>query len=358
MEQETIRLLTEIPGPRSRALMERHRRSISPAMGILHPVFAAEAEDATITDVDGNRFIDFTGGVGCLNVGHANPRVLAAASEQLQRFTHTDYTVVPYPVYIEVAERLLDLSPFPEGRAVFFNSGAEAVENAVKVAKLHTKRSALMAYEGAFHGRTQLALSLTYKSKPYREGLGPFVPGVYRLPYPNAYRGPSVDEALAAIEHAFSYAVSPDDVAAVIIEPVLGEGGFVVAPADYLRELRAICDQHDIMLVVDEVQTGFGRTGRMFAVEHAGIVPDLMTLAKSLAGGLPLSAVLGKAAVMDSAPDGSLGGTFVGNPVALAAANGVLDTFESDDLLAREWSPGASASRRSATCAGSARCWL
>jgi 4-aminobutyrate aminotransferase/(S)-3-amino-2-methylpropionate transaminase len=332
----TIELRTEVPGPRSRAVLARLERAVAPALAVTFPVAAASGRGATLTDLDGNVFIDFAGGVGCLNVGHSHPKVVAAAQEQLERFSHTDYTIVPYELYAELSERLIERAPFTgPARAAFFNAGAEAVENAVKFAKLHTGRSAVIGFEGAFHGRTLLALTLTSKTHPYKAGLGPFAPEVYRVPFPNAYRGPSVPEALAALERAFSTVVAAENVAAIVVEPVLGEGGFVPAPPEFLRALRAICDEHGIVLVVDEVQSGFARTGRFFAIEHSGVEPDLITIAKSIAMGLPLSGVLGKAEVMDSAHDGAVGGTYVGNPVAQAAALAVLDVIDEEGLVER-----------------------
>jgi 4-aminobutyrate aminotransferase/(S)-3-amino-2-methylpropionate transaminase len=331
-----IELKTDLPGPRSRAVLDRLARSVAPALALTFPLVVAEARGATLTDVDGNTFIDFAGGVGCLNVGHAHPQVVAAAQEQLERFSHTDYTVVPYEVYADLAERLLDRAPFSgEGRAAFFNSGAEAVENAVKFARAKTGRSAVIGFEGAFHGRTMLALSLTSKTHPYKAGLGPLAPEIYRMPFPNAYRGPSPDEALVALERSFATVVGAETVAAIVVEPVLGEGGFVPAPAEFLQGLRAICDREGIVLVADEVQTGFARTGRFFAIEHAGVEPDLITVAKSIAMGLPLSGVLGKADVMDAAWEGAVGGTYVGNPVAQAAALAVLDVIDEEGLVER-----------------------
>lgn len=332
----TIELRTEVPGPRSRDVLARLEASVAPALALTFPVVAAEALGATITDVDGNVFLDFTGGVGCLNVGHSHPHVVAAAQEQLGRFSHTDYTVVPYEIYATLAERLLARAPFlGPAKAAFFNAGAEAVENAVKLARLHTRRQAVIAFEGAFHGRTMLALSLTSKTHPYKAGLGPFSAEVYRVPYPSAYRGPSTAEALAALRGAFTTLVAAESVAAIVVEPVLGEGGFVPAPAEFLRGLRSICDEYGICLVVDEVQSGFARTGRMFAIEHSGVEPDLITVAKSIAMGLPLSGVLGKAEIMDSAHAGAIGGTYVGNPVAIAAAIAVLDVIDDEDLIER-----------------------
>ena len=331
-----IELLTALPGPGSREILDRLAASVARPLQVAFPIAAAEARGSTLTDVDGNVFLDFTGGVGCLNVGHSHPDVVAAAQEQLERFAHTDFTIVPYDVYVTLAERLLAHAPFRgPAKAAFFNSGAEAVENAVKFARAATGRSAIVAFDGAFHGRTMLALALTSKTHPYKAGLGPFAPEVYRVPYPNAYRGPSADEALAALRRALATQVAAEDVAAIVVEPVQGEGGFVPAPPGFLRGLRTLCDEHGIVLVCDEVQTGFARTGRFFAVEHSGVEPDLITVAKSIAGGLPLSGVLGKAAVMDAPGDGAVGGTFVGNPVAQAAALAVLDVIEGERLVER-----------------------
>jgi 4-aminobutyrate aminotransferase / (S)-3-amino-2-methylpropionate transaminase / 5-aminovalerate transaminase len=332
----TIELRTEVPGPRSREVLARLAASVSPALAITFPVVAAEARGALLTDVDGNVFIDFTGGVGCLNVGHAHPHVVAAAQEQLERFSHTDFTVVPYEIYASLAERLLERAPFKgPAKAAFFNAGSEAVENAVKFARLSTGRPAVIAFEGAFHGRTLLSLSLTSKTHPYKLGLGPFAPEVYRVPFPNVYRGPSTVEALAALQRAFSTLVAPENIAAIVVEPVQGEGGFIPAPGEFLQGLREVCDRHGILLVVDEVQTGFARTGRFFAIEHSGVEPDLITIAKSIAMGLPLSGVLGKAEIMDAAHEGAVGGTFVGNPVAIAAGLAVLDVIEDEGLVER-----------------------
>jgi 4-aminobutyrate aminotransferase/(S)-3-amino-2-methylpropionate transaminase len=262
--------------------------------------------------------------------------VTAAVQEQAERFLHTDFTIVPYDVYVTLAERLLAVSPFSGPvKAAFFNAGTEAVENAVKFARAYTKRPAVIAFEGGFHGRTLLSLTLTSKTHPYKAGLGPFAPEVYRVPYANDYRGPSSAEALAALERALHTVVAAETVAAIVIEPVLGEGGFVPAPKEFMVGIRRICDEHGIVLVADEVQTGYGRTGRMFAIEHYGVEPDLITVAKSIAAGLPLSGVLGKAEIMDSPGDGAVGGTYVGNPVAQAAAIAVLDVFEEENLLAR-----------------------
>jgi len=331
-----IELKTEVPGPRSREILVRKDAVVADALAVYLPVIAAEGRGATLTDVDGNTFIDFTGGVGCLNVGHAHQRVVEAVQEQAARFLHTDFTVVPYEVYVTVAERLLAVSPFRRpAKAAFFNAGTEAVENAVKFARAFTGRPALIAFEGAFHGRTLLSLTLTSKAHPYKAGLGPFAPEVYRVPFPYEYRGIDAGDALAALERAFETQVAPETVAAIIVEPVQGEGGFVVAPQAFVEGLRETCDRHGIVLIVDEVQTGFGRTGRMFAIEHYGIEPDLLTVAKSIAAGLPLSGVLGKAEIMDAPGVGAIGGTFVGNPVGLAAAAAVLDVIADEGLLDR-----------------------
>jgi len=332
----TIQVQTEIPGPRSRDVLERLHASVASPLALTFPVVVSEGRGAALTDLDGNVFIDFAGGVGCLNVGHSHPRVVTAAQEQLDRFSHTDYTVVPYEVYAELSERLLRLAPFTgPAKAAFFNAGTEAVENAVKFARAYTGRPAVIAFEGAFHGRTLLSLSLTSKTHPYKAGLGPFAPEIYRVPFANDYRGPSAVDALAALERAFATLVAPENVAAIVVEPVQGEAGFIVAPPEFLAGLRAICDRHGIVFVCDEVQTGFARTGKLFAIEHYGIEPDLITVAKSIAAGLPLSGVLGKAEIMDAPGDGGVGGTYVGNPVAQAAALAVLDVIEDEGLCAR-----------------------
>jgi 4-aminobutyrate aminotransferase/(S)-3-amino-2-methylpropionate transaminase len=331
-----IEFRTEIPGPRSREITERKERVVADPLGLYLPIVIADGSGATVTDVDGNSFVDFTGGVGCLNVGHAHPRVVAAVQEQAARFLHTDFTIVPYEVYVEYAERLTALVPCSGPvKAAFFNAGTEAVENAVKFARGYTRRPAVIGFEGAFHGRTLLSLTLTSKTHPYKAGLGPFAPEVYRVPFPNGYRGITAGAALDSLERALSTQVAAETVAAIVVEPVQGEGGFVVAPQEFMEGLREICDREGILLVVDEVQTGFGRTGRLFAVEHYGVEPDLMTLAKSIAGGLPLSAVVGKAEIMDSLWDNAVGGTYVGNPVALAAGLAVLDVFEEEGLVER-----------------------
>src|SRR3954468_17468031 len=329
----SIHLKTEIPGPKSKAILARKERVIADPLSIYVPVVIAEGRGATITDVDGNTFLDFTGGVGCLNVGHSHPRVVEAAQAQLERFSHTDFTIVPYEVYVDLAERLTLLAPVRKpAKAAFFNAGTEAVENAVKFARAHTRRPAVIAFEGAFHGRTLMSLSLTSKTRPYKAGLGPFAPEVYRVPFPTEYRGPSAAEALDSLERALTVQGAADSVAAIVVEPVQGEGGFLPAPQAFMEGIRRICDEHGIVLVVDEVQTGFARTGKLFAIEHYGIEPDLITIAKSIAAGLPLSGVLGKAEIMDAPGDSAVGGTYVGNPVALAAALAVLDVIEEEGV--------------------------
>jgi 4-aminobutyrate aminotransferase / (S)-3-amino-2-methylpropionate transaminase / 5-aminovalerate transaminase len=332
----TIDIRTAIPGPRSSEILARKERVIADPLSVFLPVVIDRGEGACLTDVDGNTFIDFTGGVGCLNVGHASPRVVEAVQEQAAKFFHTDFTIVPYEVYVTLAERLLAVSPFTgPAKAAFFNAGTEAVENAVKFARSYTKRPAVIAFEGGFHGRTLLSMTMTSKTHPYKAGLGPFAPEVYRMPFAQDYRGPSTDEALATLERALVTHVAAESVAAIVVEPVQGEGGFVVAPPEFLQGLRRICDDNGIVLVVDEVQTGFGRTGKMFAIEHYGVEPDLITVAKSIAGGLPLSGVIGKAEIMDAPGDSAIGGTYVGNPVAQAAALAVLDVFEEEGLVER-----------------------
>jgi 4-aminobutyrate aminotransferase / (S)-3-amino-2-methylpropionate transaminase / 5-aminovalerate transaminase len=333
---KAIELRTAIPGPRSEAILERKARVVADPLSIFLPVVIERGDGATLTDVDGNTFIDFTGGVGCLNVGHSNPRLQDAIAEQVAKFLHTDFTIVPYEVYVTLAERLVESAPITgPAKAAFFNAGTEAVENAIKFARSYTRRPAIIAFEGGFHGRTLLSLSLTSKTHPYKAGLGPFAPEVYRVPFAQDYRGPSAGEALATLERALVAQVAAESVAAIVIEPVQGEGGFVVAPHEFLAGVRRICDDNGIVLVVDEVQTGFGRTGKMWGIEHFGVEPDLMTVAKSIAGGLPLSGVIGRAEIMDAPGDSAIGGTYVGNPVAQAAALAVLDVFEEEGLVDR-----------------------
>jgi 4-aminobutyrate aminotransferase / (S)-3-amino-2-methylpropionate transaminase / 5-aminovalerate transaminase len=322
----TIEIKTDIPGPRSADILARKERVIAEPLSIYLPLVIADGRGATVTDVDGNTYVDFAGGVGCMNVGHSHPRVVEAIRDQAERFTHTDFTIVPYENYVGLAERLLELAPISrETRAGFFNSGAEAIENSIKFARAYTGRAGVIAFEGAFHGRTLLALSLTSKTHPYKAGLGPFAPETYRVPF----------DDLDALEYAFKTRVAAEDVAAIVFEPVQGEGGFVVPSAEFVHGLRGICDEHGIVLVADEVQTGFCRTGKTFAIEHFGVEPDLMTVAKSIAAGLPLSGVLGRAEIMDAPGDSAVGGTYVGNPVAIAAAHAVLDVIAEERLNER-----------------------
>lgn len=338
-----IQLKTGIPGPRSRELQARREAAVPRGPFHATPVYVSEAHGALIVDVDGNRLLDFAGGIGCLNVGHTNDKVVEAATAQLRRLTHGCFHVTPYEAYVRLAERLNALVPGSfKKKTLFVNSGAEAVENAVKIARAATGRPAVLAFEDGFHGRTLLALSLTSKVHPYKTGFGPFAPEIYRAPYGYCYRCayhlsyPSCGVACVdALEDYFKKYVEAEKVAAVIVEPVLGEGGFVVPPSDYLPRLRALTEKHGILLIADEVQTGFGRTGKLWAVEHSGVVPDILIAAKSIAGGLPLAAVSGRAELMDAPGLGGLGGTFGGNPVSLAAAHAVLDEFEQGTLLER-----------------------
>jgi len=338
-----IRLTTEIPGAKSRALLERRQRAVPRGVPLAAPIAIVSGENAVVTDADGNRLIDFAGGIGTLNTGHRHPAVVAAAKGQLDRLIHTSFQVAAYEPYLDAAERLNALAPgdFPK-KTMFVNSGAEAVENAVKIARIHTGRPAVVCFEHAFHGRTLLGLTLTSKVMPYKKGFGPFAPEVYRLPYPYCYRcdepravGACCRASRSRFEALVASHVDSDAIAAVIVELQLGEGGFVPAPPAFVAMLAAFCADHGIDLIDDEIQTGFGRTGRMFAAEHYGLAPDLLVTAKSLAGGLPLGAVTGRAEVMDAAHVGGLGGTFAGNPVAVAAAVAVLDLLEKDDVAGK-----------------------
>jgi 4-aminobutyrate aminotransferase/(S)-3-amino-2-methylpropionate transaminase len=349
-----IRLKTELPGPRSRELMARRKEAVPRGPIQVTPLFVREAAGARLVDVDGNELLDFAGGIGCLNVGHANPAVVEAASAQLARLTHGCFHVTPYEGYIRLAERLNALVPGAFAKKTMFaNSGAEAVENAVKIARAATGRAAVIAFEDGFHGRTLLAVTLTSKVHPYKAGFGPFAPEVYRAPYAYCYRcpfalsHPSCSVACAdALEDLFKRQVAAESVAALIVEPVLGEGGFVVPPPDWLPRVRAITEKHGILLIADEVQTGFGRTGKLWAVEHTGVEPDILIAAKSMAGGLPLSSITGRAEVMDAAGPGGLGGTFGGNPVSIAAALAVLDQMETGAPQARAEAIGRAFDRR------------
>ena len=331
----------DIPGPKSRELLARRQQFVARGIASTMNVFAAKADGAIIEDVDGNRYIDFAGGIGVMNIGHTRPEVTRAIAEQAAKFTHTCFSVMMYESYIALAERLVKLTPgeFPK-KALFFNSGAEAVENAVKIARWATGRPAIIVFDNAFHGRTLMTMTMTSKVQPYKYRFGPYAPEVYRAPYPYPYRMNMTPQEATAfciqeLERMFVGEVAPDQVAAVIIEPVQGEGGFMVAPPGFLRALKAVCEKYNMLFVADEIQSGFCRTGRMFAVEHDGVEPDLMIIAKSMGAGMPISGVVGRAEIMDAPSPGTLGGTYSGNPVACAAALAVLDLYEKEDLAAR-----------------------
>jgi 4-aminobutyrate aminotransferase/(S)-3-amino-2-methylpropionate transaminase len=339
----SIQIRTEIPGPKSRALMARREAAV--ARGPYHatPLFAAKAEGAVIEDVDGNRFIDFAGGIGCLNMGHRAPRVDAAIRQQLDKYLHLCFSVTPYEPYIAVAEKLNALAPGKFAKKTFIvNTGAEAVENSVKIARAHTKRPAVICFEDAFHGRTLLALSLTSKTVPYKAGFAPFASDIYRIPYAYCYRCaygltyPSCRMACAHhLEDAFKRLVAADSVAAIIVEPILGEGGFISPPNEFFSVVREICTKYGIVLIADEVQSGIGRTGKFFAIEHYGVEPDLIISAKSLGGGMPIAAVTGRAEIMDAPRLGGLGSTFAGHPLSCVAALAAIETIEKEGLLTR-----------------------
>jgi 4-aminobutyrate aminotransferase/(S)-3-amino-2-methylpropionate transaminase len=321
---------------RNQALWQLRERVVPRGVAQAHPVFIARAEGARLWDVDGKEYLDFAGGIGVMNVGHGHPRVLQAVRAQLERFTHLCFQVTPYEPYVRLAERLAALAPgdFPK-KALFLTTGAEAVENAVKIARAFTGRPAIVALTHSFHGRTLLGMSLTGKASYYKQNFGPFAPEVYHAPVPYPYRGFTEEAALEGLAELFRTQVDPERVAALILEPVLGEGGFIPLSPTYLKAVRALTEAHGILLIADEIQSGFGRTGRMWAVEHAGVVPDLLTFAKSVAAGLPLSGVVGRAEVMDAPRPGGLGGTYAGNPLACAAGLAVLDVFREDALLER-----------------------
>ena len=354
-----IQLRTEVPGPNSRALLARRAQAVPRGVPAVTPIAVVHAEGAVVTDADGNRLIDFGGGIGVVNTGHRHPSVVAAVRAQLDRFGHVCFPVSTYEPYVELAERLNRITPGDHPKRTFLlNSGAEAVENAIKVARSFTGRQAVVCFEHGFHGRTNLALALTSKVVPYKKGFGPFAPEVYRIPFPYCYRC----DGLAArppdqpssccmasrekLEQIFATTVDPDSVAAIIMELELGEGGFVPAPKEYVEELSRFSRDHGILFIADEIQTGFGRTGKLFACEHYGLVPDIITTAKSLAGGLPLAAVTGRADVLDAPQVGGLGGTYGGNPLACAAALAVLDTMEAEQIPARAARMGEQIRRR------------
>jgi 4-aminobutyrate aminotransferase/(S)-3-amino-2-methylpropionate transaminase len=317
-------------------LHKRREAAIPRGVSNNFAIYADRARNAELWDVEGRRYIDFASGIAVLNTGHVHPAMQAALAAQIGRFTHACFQVTPYESYVALAETLNSLAPgSTPKKTIFLSTGAEAVENAIKIARYHTKRSGVIAFSGGFHGRTLACSALTGKVVPYKAGFGPMLPEVYHLPYPIAYHGVSADDSFAALEQLFKADVDPSRVAAIIIEPVLGEGGFYAAPADFLRRLRATCDKHGIVLIADEIQTGFARTGRMFAIEYAGIEPDLMTVAKSLAGGVPISAVIGKAEIMDAPVPGGLGGTYAGSPLGCAAGLAVLDVIKREQLAER-----------------------
>ena len=317
-------------------LTERKNAAISRGVGMTTQIYADRAENAEIWDKDGNRYIDFAAGIAVVNTGHRHPKVMAAVKDQLDRFTHTCHQVVPYENYVELAERLNDLLPGEEPKkTIFATTGAEAVENAIKIARHYTGRPAVISFAGGFHGRTFMGMALTGKVQPYKAGFGPMMNDIWHLPFPNDLHGVSQQDALDALDRLFKADLEPGRVAAIIIEPVQGEGGFYEVPAGFMQKLREVCDTHGILLIADEVQTGFARTGKLFAMEHHGVAADLTTMAKGLGGGLPISAVTGRAEVMDSPNPGGLGGTYAGNPLAVAAAHAVLDVIEDEQLCDR-----------------------
>jgi 4-aminobutyrate aminotransferase / (S)-3-amino-2-methylpropionate transaminase / 5-aminovalerate transaminase len=333
-----IELITEIPGPRSARILGRKAKVVADPLDIHAPVVIDHALGARVTDVDGNTMLDFSGGLGCHIVGYSHPKVVEAVQRQAGRYSHTDFTVIPYEPYVELAERLVAVVG-GDRKVALFNSGAEAVENAVKFARAATGRPAVVAFEGAFHGRTLLAMTLTSRYQPYKSGFGPFAPEVYRMPYPYPYRSAHPEEAgrqaLDAIERAFQTIVDPSSVAAAVVEPIQGEGGFVIPTPNFLEGLADLCHRHGILVVADEIQSGCGRTGTFLASEQFELDADIVLLAKSLAGGYPLSAVVGRTEIMDAPGPSAIGGTYVGNPVACAAANAVLQVIEEEGLMAR-----------------------
>ena len=318
------------------ALLARKNAATPRGVGVMCEFYAARAENAEIWDIEGKRYIDFGGGIAVVNTGHRHPKQIAAIAEQLNHFTHTCYQVVPYESYVRLAERVNDAAPIAAAtKTTFFTTGAEAVENSIKIARAYTGRSGVIAFSGSFHGRTMMGLALTGKVVPYKAGFGPFPAEVFHAPYPVELHGVSTQDSLDAINHIFKSDIDPARVAAIILEPVQGEGGFYAAPAEFMRGLRQICDEHGIVLIADEVQTGFGRTGSLFAMEQYDVEPDLVTFAKSLAGGMPLSGVVGRAEIMDAPAPGGLGGTYAGNALSIASAHAVMDIIESEHLCER-----------------------
>ncbi|MCY9852135.1 4-aminobutyrate--2-oxoglutarate transaminase [Vibrio mediterranei] len=321
---------------KNQQLHERRSKVIAQGMGALYPLYVEKADNAHVWDVDGNKYIDFAAGIAVTNTGHSNSRITDAVKAQIDNFSHTCAMVTPYESFVELAEKLTDIAPGDsEKKAIFLTTGAEAVENAVKVARAHTGRSGVIAFKGGFHGRTNMTMGLTGKIAPYKAGFGPFPNEIYHAPYPNAFHGISTEDSLQALQDLFACDIEPSRVAAIIFEPVQGEGGFYQAPAEFAQALRSLCDQHGIMLIADEIQTGFARTGKMFATEYLDIEPDMMTMAKGIAGGFPISAVVGKAEVMDSALPGGLGGTYAGSPLGCVAGLEVLKIIEEEQLCAK-----------------------
>ena len=315
---------------------QRRQAAVAQGVGVMCNFFIDRAKNAEIWTTEGQRYIDFAGGIGVLNTGHLHPKVQGAVAEQLEKFSHTCYHVIPYELYTTVAEKINALAPISgPSKVMFATTGAEAVENAIKIARSHTRRRGVIAFQGAFHGRTNFTLGLTGKVAPYKLNFGPFPADIVHAPYPNALHGMSVEQALDGLQKIFKTHIDPIDVAAIIIEPIQGEGGFNVTPNEFLQALRKICDEHGIVLIFDEVQSGFARTGKFFATEHTGVSPDMLTMAKSLAGGFPLSGVVGKAEIMDAPTAGGLGGTYAGNPLSLAAANAVIEVIQEEQLCAR-----------------------
>ena len=322
-------------------LLLRRNSAVPRGVASATTIFVKKAENAEVWDVEGHRYLDFAAGIAVCNTGHRHPTIMAAAAKQNDAFVHTAFQVVPYESYISLAERINQLAPINNAKTILMTTGAEAVENAVKIARHYTKRSAVISFVGGFHGRSMLTMGMTGKVVPYKAGFGPFPASLYHVPFPIEHHGVSIEDSLNALEKLFKADVEPEQVAAIIIEPVQGEGGFYIAPKKFMQALRQLCDQHGILLICDEVQTGFARTGKLFAIEHYGIEPDLMTIAKSLAGGFPLSGVVGKAEIMDSPEPGGLGGTYGGSPIGCAAAHAVLDIIEKEQLCVRSSKIGA-----------------
>lgn len=320
---------------KNQQLQERKEKVFARGMGNLFPIYAARAENAEIWDEEGKRYIDFAAGIAVVNTGHSHPEIVSAVKQQLDAFSHTCVMVTPYEKVVELAEKITEVVPIEDARAIFLSTGAEAVENAIKIARVATGRTGVIAFSGAFHGRTNLCMGLTGKVVPYKQGFGPFTPEIYHVPFPAEYLGISAEGSLAALNQLFASDIQADRVAAIIIEPVQGEGGFYPVPDGFLQSLRELCDIHGIILILDEIQTGFARTGKMFAVEHSGVEPDMMTLAKGIAGGFPISAVVGKASVMNAPGPGGLGGTYAASPLGCAAGVKVLEIIEKEALCER-----------------------